>query len=489
MKNVDGGTTTVYVAAFLLARSRYKYAECQSRPFTSVDLVNICHNCFRYFGGMPQEMVFDQDSIVCVSENASDIIYTYEFEKFRQECKMAIYMCRGADPESKGKIENTVKYIKGNFLSNRLYVDDGILKVQLNGIHPNNPVTYALRGNAYTSVEIAAEMSIPSKDEGWAGFGIGRSSWNGSVWADGYYLLGMYNSVTGKAEMKIYNPTYGFIAEADLDYEVNSLVKFRMEVLGKNISVYRGEETTPFMQAYASDYEGGFVALCNYAAKNLYDNFSVQHLEDPLVWDEPYADDFSADTGNWINVSDAMGSFTIADGALTAAGSNGAHPEQVALKNRAYRNMDLSVDLTMPDSTVGWSSVSFGRANWNDTIWAGGYFVTVSHNASTGLADLVLWKANADASGGIAAMGQASTADAVSGVLTLRIVVNDGEISVYTGSGSTPLITAKAEDYAGGYLTLCSYMSQNSFDNFRIGKPSPVGKTVWDEPYGRFLRS
>ena len=363
----------------------------------------------------------------------------------------------------------------------RIAYEDG--KVQLNGIHPNNPVTYALRGNAYTSVEIAAEMSIPSKDEGWAGFGVGRSSWNGSVWADGYYLLGMYNSVTGKAEMKIYNPTYGFIAESDFDYDGSSLVKFRMEVLGKNISVYRGEETAPFMNAYASDYDGGFVALCNYAAKNVYDNFSVQHLEDPLVWDEPYTDDFSADTGSWINVSDAMGSFTIADGTLTAAGSNGAHPEQVALKNRAYHDMDLSVDLTMPDSTVGWSSVSFGRTNWNDTIWAGGYFVTVSHNASTGLADLVLWKANADGNGGIAAMGQGSTADAVSGVLTLRIVVSDGEISVYTGSGSTPLIVAQAEDYAGGYLTLCSYNSQNSFDNFRIGKPSPVGKTVWDEPY------
>ena len=127
MQNVDGGWTKVYVAAFLLACSRYKYAEMQSRPFTAVDLVHICHNCFRYFGGMPQEMVFDQDSIVCVSENAGDIIYTYEFEKFRQECKMSIYMCRGADPESKGKIENTVKYIKGNFLSNRLYVDDDIL--------------------------------------------------------------------------------------------------------------------------------------------------------------------------------------------------------------------------------------------------------------------------------------------------------------------------------------------------------------------------
>ena len=74
MPNVDGGLTKVYAAVFLLARSRYKYAEMQSRPFTSVDLVRICHNCFRYFGGMPQEMVFDQDSILCVSENAGDII-------------------------------------------------------------------------------------------------------------------------------------------------------------------------------------------------------------------------------------------------------------------------------------------------------------------------------------------------------------------------------------------------------------------------------
>lgn len=127
LQNVEGGSTKVYVAAFLLSHSRYKYAECQSRPFTSVDLVKICHNCFRYFGGMPQEMVFDQDSIVCVSENLGDIIYTYEFEKFRQECKISVYLCRGADPESKGKIENTVKYIKGNFLRNRMYADDSIL--------------------------------------------------------------------------------------------------------------------------------------------------------------------------------------------------------------------------------------------------------------------------------------------------------------------------------------------------------------------------
>ena len=127
LKNVDGTWTKVYVAAFLLSHFRPKYAQCQSRPFTAVDLADACHNCFRYWGGMPREIVFDQDSIVCVSENSGDIIYIYEFEKFRQDCRMEVYLCRGANPESEGKIENTVKFIKGNFLNNRLYVDNEIL--------------------------------------------------------------------------------------------------------------------------------------------------------------------------------------------------------------------------------------------------------------------------------------------------------------------------------------------------------------------------
>ena len=127
IRNIHGSKIKVYCVAFVLACSRYKYAELQSRPYKAVDLVAACHRCFSYLGGMPEEMVLDQDSIVCVSENNGDIIHTYEFERFRQDTKLSIYMCRGADPESKGMVENTVKYIKGNFLENRLYIDDAAL--------------------------------------------------------------------------------------------------------------------------------------------------------------------------------------------------------------------------------------------------------------------------------------------------------------------------------------------------------------------------
>jgi len=127
MKSVDGGRAKVYFAGFVLAHSRFKWAYFQKRPFTSVDLVNACHMCFKFWGGMPQELVVDQDSLISVDENYGDIIYTYEFERFRQECGLKMYLCRKSDPETKGKIESVVRFIKCNFLANRLFVDEDIL--------------------------------------------------------------------------------------------------------------------------------------------------------------------------------------------------------------------------------------------------------------------------------------------------------------------------------------------------------------------------
>ncbi|MCO1604747.1 IS21 family transposase [Desulfosporosinus nitroreducens] len=127
LQSIDGQRVKIRFAAFVLAHARYKWAFFQSRPFTTNDLVRSCYECFSYIGGMPLELVFDQDSIVSVSENYGDIIHTFEFEKFRQECNLKVYLCRAADPESKGKIENVVKFIKYNFLENRLFADEEIL--------------------------------------------------------------------------------------------------------------------------------------------------------------------------------------------------------------------------------------------------------------------------------------------------------------------------------------------------------------------------
>ena len=79
---MNNSKTRVRFAVFVLSHSRYKFVYFLSRPFHTVDLITDMRECFIYFGGMTDEIVFDQDSIVCVSENAGDIIFTYEFEKF-----------------------------------------------------------------------------------------------------------------------------------------------------------------------------------------------------------------------------------------------------------------------------------------------------------------------------------------------------------------------------------------------------------------------
>lgn len=127
MRTPSGQYVKVYFIGVVLSHSRYKWGYFLDRPFTSVDLVNCLDMCFAYLGGTTHELVFDQDSIVSVSENHGDIIYTYEFERYRKLHSLNIYLCRKSDPESKGKVESVVKYVKGNFLPHRLFMDIDIL--------------------------------------------------------------------------------------------------------------------------------------------------------------------------------------------------------------------------------------------------------------------------------------------------------------------------------------------------------------------------
>ena len=113
----------VYIFAALLSASRYKYVALQDRPFKTIDIIRHLLDCFEYYGGIPYEMVIDQDATLVVAENSGDILYTKEFDAFREEMDMKMYVCRKADPQSKGKIENLVGYVKKSFLEIRDYTD------------------------------------------------------------------------------------------------------------------------------------------------------------------------------------------------------------------------------------------------------------------------------------------------------------------------------------------------------------------------------
>ncbi|MBM3285411.1 MAG: transposase [Candidatus Aminicenantes bacterium] len=109
----------LYIFAAVLSASRYKYMVFQGQPFRTLDVIRHLLDCLDYFGGRPEELVIDQDRLMVASENAGDIIYTEDFKYLIEEQEFRLYVCRAADPETKGKVENLVKFVKTNFLGSR----------------------------------------------------------------------------------------------------------------------------------------------------------------------------------------------------------------------------------------------------------------------------------------------------------------------------------------------------------------------------------
>ncbi len=130
MRTSVGGRIKVYFFSLLLSRSRFKFIWFTDRPFTSGLAIQAHEQAFAYIKGTPQEVVYDQDKVFIVSENGGDIILTEAFRAYTREQSFSLHFCRKADPQSKGKVENLVKYVKQNFLYNRMYHNLEVLNEQ-----------------------------------------------------------------------------------------------------------------------------------------------------------------------------------------------------------------------------------------------------------------------------------------------------------------------------------------------------------------------
>ena len=123
LETPSGRRRKVYGFGMVMSHSRYKYILWQTRPWTTADFVQAHIKAFAFFGGRPEEIVYDQDKVLAVSENNGDIIYTEGFQNYLETTGFRIYLCHGADPESKGKIEAVIKYAKHGFAKHRTLED------------------------------------------------------------------------------------------------------------------------------------------------------------------------------------------------------------------------------------------------------------------------------------------------------------------------------------------------------------------------------
>lgn len=120
---IDGVETTVYLMVFVLSYSRLMHVSLSDKPINTDMLIKQHDAAFRYFGGMPEECVYDQTKLVVISETFRELNLNQRFHQYATTAGFRIHACEGYDPESKGKVEAGVKYAKQNGLYGETFAD------------------------------------------------------------------------------------------------------------------------------------------------------------------------------------------------------------------------------------------------------------------------------------------------------------------------------------------------------------------------------
>ena len=121
IKDLEGNIHKIYFFVMVLCYSREKYVYFSSEKFNCRRFIYAHDNAFRFFGGRPKLIYYDQDKTNVIAENVGSIVLVKEFNKYVKEVGFEIYLCKGHDPDTKGKVENVVKFVKTSFLDSRIY--------------------------------------------------------------------------------------------------------------------------------------------------------------------------------------------------------------------------------------------------------------------------------------------------------------------------------------------------------------------------------
>ncbi len=121
--SIGGVERTVYFLVFVLSCSRLMHVSAALRPIDSELNIRMHDAAFRSFGGMPEECVYDQTKLVVIHEQYRELELNNRFAQYATTAGFRIHCCRGYDPESKGKVEAGVKYVKENCLYGESFAD------------------------------------------------------------------------------------------------------------------------------------------------------------------------------------------------------------------------------------------------------------------------------------------------------------------------------------------------------------------------------
>ena len=98
MPDMYGGVKRVYFFVMALSYSNMRYAYFNHEPFTTATAIMAHEYAFRYFGGRPCQLCYDQDRVFVVNENLGDIILVKEFEEYVEKWDSVCIYARHTTP-------------------------------------------------------------------------------------------------------------------------------------------------------------------------------------------------------------------------------------------------------------------------------------------------------------------------------------------------------------------------------------------------------
>lgn len=104
----------LYCFVATLSWSRLRYVEFRQRQDVETLLACLV-GAFRYFGGVPQTMLTDNMKTVVLARQGPDIRWNPRFLDFASHYGFVPRLCQPRRPETKGKVERAIQFVKTSF--------------------------------------------------------------------------------------------------------------------------------------------------------------------------------------------------------------------------------------------------------------------------------------------------------------------------------------------------------------------------------------
>ena len=124
--DIGGKRRKLYAFSMILGYSRMRYVEF-TNDISTENVTKMYLNAFKFFGGFTDTILYDNMKQVVIDPKIKDSEsrFNQQFMDFAEYCGIVIRLCYPYNPDTKGKIESTIKctvYLASGQITKRIKV-------------------------------------------------------------------------------------------------------------------------------------------------------------------------------------------------------------------------------------------------------------------------------------------------------------------------------------------------------------------------------